>query len=94
MANAARPDPTAEPGAGQDAVSAVLSATGWDDLAAVTAPITLIRGDHGYVTDANAAEFQERVPAASVVVVPTGHNVQEEIPLDLGARLRVLAGKG
>jgi len=34
------------------------------------------------------------VPAASVEVVPSGHNVQEEIPVDLGARLRTFAGKG
>lgn len=78
----------------QDAVSRVLSATGWDDLAAVAAPVTLIRGDHGYVTDADAAEFQERVAAASLVVMPSGHNVQEEVPVDLGARLRALVGKG
>ena len=53
----------------------------------VTAPITLIRGDRGYVTDADAAQFRERVPAASVVDVPSGHNVQEELPVELGARL-------
>ncbi|MET0780554.1 MAG: alpha/beta hydrolase, partial [Microbacterium sp.] len=58
-ADPARGTSAAEGGARPDAVSAVLSETGWDDLAAVTAPITLIRGDHGYVTDANAVEFQE-----------------------------------
>jgi pimeloyl-ACP methyl ester carboxylesterase len=81
------------PGTAQkDAVGAVLSETGWDDLDAVAAPITFIRGDHGYVTDAEAEEFARRVPAASVVVVPTGHNVQEEIPADLGRLLRDIAG--
>ncbi|HEX5727944.1 alpha/beta hydrolase [Microbacterium sp.] len=96
MANAAtsRAGSVPEPAEGQDAVSAVLSESGWDDLAAVTAPITLIRGDHGYVTDANAAQFAERVPSASLAVVASGHNVQEELPVDLGARLRTLAGKG
>lgn len=93
-AMSASPQLAATVAAQQDAVSGVLSLTGWDDLAAVTAPIRLIRGDHGYVTEANAAEFQERVPAASVEVVPAGHNVQEEIPVDLGARLRTLTGKG
>lgn len=93
-AMSASPELVATVAAQQDAVSGVLSLTGWDDLAAVTAPMVLIRGDHGYVTDANAAEFQKRVPAASVEVVPSGHNVQEEIPVDLGARLRTLAGKG
>ena len=72
----------------------VLSETGWDDLAAVTAPITLIRGDRGYVTDADAAQFHERVPAASLVVVPSGHNVQEELPVELGARLASARGEG
>ena len=44
--------------------------------------------------EADAAEFRERVPAASVVTRRSGHNVQEELPVDLGARLRSLAGKG
>jgi pimeloyl-ACP methyl ester carboxylesterase len=92
---AAAANAAANPAAGRsgtaDAVSAVLSETGWDDLDAVTAPITFIRGDHGYVTDADAEEFARRLPAASVVVVPTGHNVQEEIPADLGRLLRDIA---
>ena len=93
-AMSASPEFAAAAGAQQDAVSAVLSESGWDDLGTVTAPITLIRGDHGYVTDANAAQFAERVPSASLSIVPSGHNVQEELPVDLGARLRTLAGKG
>ena len=92
-AMAASPELAAAAAAQQDAVSGVLSLTGWDDLAAVAAPLSLIRGDHGYVTDANAAEFQERVPEASIEVVSSGHNVQEEIPVELGARLRALSGK-
>lgn len=75
-----------------DALTAVLEGSGWRDLAGVTAPLLLIRGDHGYVTDEEAAEFAERVPAASVEVVASGHNVQEEVPVELGARLRTLAG--
>ena len=80
--------------ASPDGVTRVLSATGWDDLAGVTAPVTLIRGERGYVTDADAAVFQEHLPAASLVVMPAGHNVQEELPVELGRRLRELAGKG
>ncbi len=93
-AMSASPEFAAAAGAQQDAVSAVLSESGWDDLGTITAPITLIRGDHGYVTDANAAQFAERVPSASLSIVPSGHNVQEELPVELGARLRTLAGKG
>ena len=93
-AMAASPEFAAAAAAQQDAVSGVLTETGWDDLAAIAAPITLIRGDRGYVTDADAAQFHERVPAASLAVVSSGHNVQEELPVELGARLRALAGKG
>jgi pimeloyl-ACP methyl ester carboxylesterase len=74
-----------------DAVSALLSAGGWDDLAAVRAPITLIRGARGYVTEADAAEFSRRVPKARVVTVESGHNVQEDAPLVLAALLAELA---
>jgi pimeloyl-ACP methyl ester carboxylesterase len=94
LANAASASPAAaaQAAAQQDAVGSVLGESGWDDLAAVTAPTTLLRGDRGYVTEADATEFLRRVPEASVVVVPSGHNVQEEIPIELGARLRTLAG--
>lgn len=79
-------------GAPQDAVSAVLGEAGWDDLATASAPATLIRGERGYVTDADAAEFSRRQPEAAVVVLPAGHNVQEDAPKALGERLRDLAG--
>jgi pimeloyl-ACP methyl ester carboxylesterase len=82
---------SATPAADGDAVSAVLGESGWEDLAGVAAPTTLIRGDHGYVTEDDAAEFLRRLPEASVVVVPSGHNVQEEIPIELGERLRTQA---
>lgn len=90
MANATAP--VAAVPSDADPVSAVLSETGWDDLAAVLAPLTLIRGESGYVTDENAAQFQERLPAASVLVVPSGHNVQEESPVELADLLRERAG--
>lgn len=77
-----------------DALTALLAADGWDDLAGVTAPVTLIRGSSGYVTEPDAAEFAARMPEASVTTVTAGHNVQEYIPADLGARLRVVARGG
>jgi pimeloyl-ACP methyl ester carboxylesterase len=85
---AANPDAARQAAARQDAVAGVLADSGWEDLRAVTAPVTLIRGDHGYVTDAEAEEFARRVPGSRTVVVPTGHNVQEEIPVELGRMLR------
>ena len=93
LANAASAAPAPESAEGQDAVASVLGESGWEDLAAVAARTTLIRGARGYVTEEDAAEFLRRVPGASVVTVPSGHNVQEEIPLELGERLRTLAGE-
>ncbi|MFT4157103.1 MAG: alpha/beta hydrolase [Microbacterium sp.] len=60
-----------------------LTATGWDDLAAVTAPITLVRATRGFVSDTDAAEFSRRLPHARVVVVDATHNVQETAPAQL-----------
>lgn len=64
--------------------AAGLTQTGWDALAAVRAPITMIRGARGFLSDADADEFRRRVPAAAVVEVPAGHNVHEELPGPLG----------
>ena len=71
-----------------DALRGVLSATGWDDIDAVRAPLTLVRGDRGYVTPADAAEFSRHRPDARVVEVPAHHNVHEEIPVALADLLR------
>jgi len=94
IANALADDPAAADAARrqQDALRDVLSASGWDDLAAVTVPITLVRGERGFVTPADAEEFRRRLPAAAVVDVPAGHNVQEELPADLGRRIADIAG--
>jgi pimeloyl-ACP methyl ester carboxylesterase len=78
----------------QDAVGAVLSESGWTDLAGVAAPLTFVRGTRGYVTDAETDDFRARVPAASVVEVPSGHNVQEELPVELGRLVAEVARKG
>lgn len=64
----------------------------WEDLAAVTAPLTLIRGDRGYVTGADAESLLERVPGTSLITVSAGHNVQEDVPVDLGKLIAELAG--
>lgn len=87
LANAAAADPAAAASAAaqRQAVRGALSASGWDDLEAVAAPITLVRGERGFVTADDAAAFRARVPQASVLVVPSGHNVQEELPVPLAA---------
>lgn len=61
------------------------SADPWAPLTTVTAPVTLVRGTHGFLQDADVAEFSRRLPAASVVVVDAGHNVQETQPASLAS---------
>lgn len=84
---AADPDAAAVDAA-QRAGAGILSAAGWDDLAAVAAPVTLITGTRGFLTDADRAEFARRVPGARQVPVDSGHNVQEERPGELAAIVR------
>ncbi|MEU1972415.1 alpha/beta hydrolase [Microbacterium sp. NPDC019599] len=93
-AMAASPELAAAAASQQDALRSVLSESGWTDLAGVRVPLTLVRGTRGYVTEADAEAFRDRVPTASVVDVPSGHNVQEELPVALGELVRELAGKG
>jgi pimeloyl-ACP methyl ester carboxylesterase len=88
---ASNPEAAEAMDAAQDAMRAILADTGWDDFAQTRAPITLLRGDRGYVTAAEAADFVARVPQASIVTVASGHNVQEELPVDLGRRLAAAA---
>ncbi|MFE1645573.1 alpha/beta fold hydrolase [Microbacterium sp. P01] len=94
MAAASDREPSDAPRPETDAVATVLNGdSGWEDLGATARPITLIRGDHGYVTDIEARDFASRLPAARVETVASGHNVQEELPALLGRRLRELVGK-
>src|SRR5215472_14953555 len=60
----------------------------WDDVAAITAPVMLVRGgDSKFVTDDDVAEFRRRMPGLRSEVVPdSGHAVQSDQPLAL-ARL-------
>lgn len=68
---------------GTAAAPSVLHETGWDDLTAVTVPVTLVRAARGFVSEADAVELQRRVPAAEVVVLDATHNVQETAPVAL-----------
>ncbi len=81
LANAA-PEGTASERA---ALRSAISASGWEDLAAVSAPIVLVRGERGFVTAPDAETFRTHAPDATIVVVPAGHNVQEELPVPLAA---------
>lgn len=93
LANALAADPVAASAAEaqQPAAAPVLSGSGWDDLAAVRVPLTLIRGERGFVTTSDAEEFRRRLPAATVIDVAAGHNVQEELPAQLADLIRTAA---
>ena len=68
---------------GSEQAPSALHATGWDDLAGVTSPLTLVRAARGFVSEADAVEWQRRVPSARVVVIEATHNVQETAPRQL-----------
>lgn len=74
-----------------DAVRSALSTAGWDDLARVAAPITLVRGERGYVTPDDAAEFARRLPHAEIRALDGAHNLQEDAPVALARLIRALA---
>lgn len=85
---AADPGAAAAVDAAQRADAGVLSAAGWDHLAAVTAPVTLVTGTRGFLTEADRREFRERMPDARHLELESGHNVQEERPVELAAAVR------
>jgi esterase len=62
----------------------------WEKLSELTTPVTLIRamGPGSVVDDDDEAEFMRRVPNATIVhVADSGHSVQGDQPLVLGALL-------
>lgn len=73
----------AAPEGGVPAARAVLQETGWDDLQAVKAPVTLVRATSGFVSEADGADLQRRLPAARVIEIDATHNVQETAPREL-----------
>jgi pimeloyl-ACP methyl ester carboxylesterase len=59
----------------------------WGPLEGYCGPIALIRGSRGFVNEDQVAELERRIPAADVITVETGHNVQEEDPVGLAQLL-------
>jgi len=57
----------------------------WHDVAAITAPVMLVRGgDSRFVADDDTAEFRRRQPGLRLETVPgSGHAVQSDQPLEL-----------
>lgn len=73
-------------GSAFDSLKSAHAASGgapWAQLAAVAAPVTLVRGERGFLQDADLAAFTAHLPAARVVTVDAGHNVQETAPASL-----------
>lgn len=67
----------------------------WDDVDALSAPVTLVRGgSSGFVTDEDAAELGRRAKhfRAAHVVENSGHSVQSDQPLTLIDLLRGVLG--
>ncbi len=75
-----------------DAIRAVPDFAGlWDDVDALSAPVTLVRGGtSGFVTDDDAAELSRRATHFRQVhvVENSGHSVQSDQPLVLIDLLR------
>ncbi|WP_243224925.1 alpha/beta fold hydrolase [Microbacterium sp. CIAB417] len=84
----------AEPQGGSAAPGAVLSTDGWDDLAGVSAPLTLVRATRGYVTSADADDYRRRLPRADLVEIDATHNVQETAPDVLADLIRSRVNDG
>ncbi|MCX4094137.1 alpha/beta fold hydrolase [Nocardia sp. alder85J] len=59
----------------------------WEDVAAIPAPLLLVRGELSpVVDDADVAELRRRQPRARVVVVDgAGHSIQGDRPIQLAA---------
>ncbi len=71
-----------------DGAPNLLTASGADASTSLpTIPITLIRGEHGIVPEPAAEAFAQKT-GAEVITLPAGHNVQEELPLELAAIIR------
>jgi pimeloyl-ACP methyl ester carboxylesterase len=66
-----------------DAPSSTDFSTLWPALEGAGVPVLLVRGARGFLSDAVADEFVQRVPDSRLVVIDSGHNVQDEAPVAL-----------
>lgn len=55
----------------------------WPAAENLAVPVLLVRGARGFLSDAVVAEFLDRVPDSTSVSIDSGHNVQEEAPVEL-----------
>ena len=59
----------------------------WPALESIEVPVLLVRGSRGFLNDDLEREFLERTPGAVSVTIESGHNVQEEAPVELASAL-------
>jgi len=59
----------------------------WPALESIAVPVLLVRGSRGFLSDELEREFLARTPGAESVTIESGHNVQEEAPLELAAAI-------
>jgi pimeloyl-ACP methyl ester carboxylesterase len=57
----------------------------WPFLERLTIPVLLVRASGGILDDALEQEFLTRVPGSRSVTLDAGHNIQEDIPVELAA---------
>ena len=63
----------------------------WEPASRLNIPVLLIRGERGFLTDTSEKEFIKRVPQATALTLPCGHNVQEEVPRLLAQAIRAFS---
>ena len=59
----------------------------WPALESIAVPVLLVRGSRGFLNDELEKEFLARTPGAVAVTIESGHNVQEEAPLELASAI-------
>jgi pimeloyl-ACP methyl ester carboxylesterase len=55
----------------------------WEPLGGLRVPVLLVRGSRGFVTDGEVDQLRELLPRVQVVTLDSGHNVQEDEPVEL-----------
>lgn len=55
----------------------------WPAAEALDVPVLLVRASRGFLTDALVDDFVDRVPGARAATIESGHNVQEDAPVEL-----------
>ncbi|NEM91107.1 alpha/beta fold hydrolase [Galbitalea soli] len=63
----------------------------WSAAASLAVPLLIIRGTHGFVSEADAARFADHCANARIVTIDGGHNVHHNSPGAVAAAIRSFA---